>query len=549
MDSRRFASGAWVAAWGVAAIFALLASSIHEPPHRLEYARLVNRLGLPLRVVVFVPQPAKFDRAPAAIVCQPLNNPAEYGRMLALELVQDGFVVLTFDWHGQVPAENRQLLRVRTQETLRADLAAAVADLRRRPEVNPERVMVAGHSVGGTLAIEAALADPTIAAVASIGMDADVSPSQPRNLLWVLGLYDEFRSLGEMRGGFEQSAPRGRRRTLEGVTVGDFAAGTARRLGVSPTSDHFTELQDSGIHREVLDWFRLAAGLGAESRPLRMEYRGLLVMLAFLTALVAALLTLRRLLAARWVTGSGRNGVLPAAVAIALAGIVVLARLSTHGRFLMAADGIMALVAFALLAAPACAVEAKTLRRAGRNTLRVGLVLWASVLLTLLANNVPYYAQNPRDLAAFPEFAVLHPLDLAYAYLLVYPRPLLFSVYGPEGIAPRWWVYATLGIEVVFSGTVLAFIANLARRPRSAALGGVKSARPAVSLIVLLVLTGFLAGVLWLRLEQGFLTGESARTGLRFLLRFAVPPFFIFVLLWRCAGRTRGPTGRVSSGG
>src|SRR5690348_14409698 len=244
--ARRFIPPTWALAWGAGAVFALLALSIPEPHYRLEYTRIKNGRGMPLWVILYLPDPAKFPRAPGAVICQPLNDSPEYSRMLDLELVHDGFVVLAFDWRGRNREENRQLLRVQTQETVRSDVAAAVAYIRSRPEVDPEKVVIAGHSVGGTMAIEEGMQDLTIKAVVSVGMEADTTPHEPRNLLWALGLYDEFRGLSRMREVLKESAGT---EVLENTTVGDFQHGTARRLGVSPSSDHFSELQDREIHR------------------------------------------------------------------------------------------------------------------------------------------------------------------------------------------------------------------------------------------------------------------------------------------------------------
>src|SRR5205814_3274707 len=147
---------------------------------------------------------------------------------------------------------------------------------------------------------------------------------------------------------------------------------------------------------------------------------------------------------------------------------------------------------------------------------------------------------------------------------------------GPDVLAPRLWVYVVAAIEVIRPGVILGFVARLTQwkpspggaseggriekaaapvsTPAAALDSGAASAehptsappaplkpgpRPIVSAMVLTILGLFFCGVIWLRLQQGFLTPESARAGLRFLLRYAVPPFFIFPFLWKWVGKSR----------
>jgi len=220
--------------------------------------------------------------------------------------------------------------------------------------------------------------------------------------------------------------------------------------------------------------------------------------------------------------------------ALALLGVALLSRVKGP-YFLLATDVILGLVICSLLAGFLCTREAETLKRGGRFVWQIGFLVWASLFLTLVVNNIANYVHEPRYLLWLPEFAVRHALDGLYAYLLVYSRPLLFSIHDPQTISPRLWVYAVLGIEILRPGLFLGAIGRLGRlRARE------KSARrplPLGAVIVLLVLLGFLAGVVGLRLQQGYLTGESALAALRFLLRFTVLPIFIFTLLWRFSRR------------
>lgn len=535
MHFRRFPIPLWAIFFLTSLGLALATSYIPAPGHRLEYAQIVNERGMPLRVVLFFPQPAVFERAPAAIICQPLNNPPEYSRTLALELVRDGFVVLTFEWRGRTREENRQLLRSGVPDVLRADALAAVAYLRQLPGVNPEQVVIAGHSVGGTMAIEAGFVDANIAGVASIGMEAEVTPQSPRNLLWTMGLYDEFRLLNRMRDFFRASAGTV---AMENTTVGDFGKGTARRLGISPMSDHFTELQDGGIHREVVQWFRRSLGLPDSSRRFWMSTRSELYLLAWAAALIGALLF------ATGLSGS-KKWVLRVTVGAALLAVVLLSRVRGPG-FLLAADAILGLLIFALLAGFLAAREPKVLARGWRIAARFVLLAWLSVFLTLVVNNIASFIHEPGYLLRVPEFAVRHVLDALCSYVLVYSRPLLFSAYNPETIAPQLWVYAVMAIEALFPGILLGPVARIARPRRQPKAAG--RPLPVVGVVILALLVVVLLVVGWLRIQQGFLTGESALAALRFLLRFTVLPIFLFTLLWRWTRRTMAEQSHEVSG-
>ena len=267
-----------------------------EPAHTLEQLVLTNASGMPIRVLLYLPESVPVERVPGVVICQPFNNPHEFGRNLALELVNRGFIAIVFDWRGHSPEENRQTIAADLLEIGRQDVAAAIQYLRDREDVDPDKIMIAGHSVGATLAIESAMQDFSVAAVAAIGMEADVSTSLPRNLLWAVGLYDEFRPLASMRKTLAASA--GIESAREGETYGSFPNGTARRLHVSATADHFMELQDASIHQAVLRWFMEAAEKETIGGPANLQARTLFYATAWLAFAAGVLVVLRRL--ARW---------------------------------------------------------------------------------------------------------------------------------------------------------------------------------------------------------------------------------------------------------
>jgi dienelactone hydrolase len=83
---------------------------------------------------------------------------------LAEGLASRGIAVLRYDKRTKVyGAEIVALKRFTVREETIDDVLAAVKLLRTRPEIDPKRIFVLGHSLGGTLAPKIAMEDPSIA--------------------------------------------------------------------------------------------------------------------------------------------------------------------------------------------------------------------------------------------------------------------------------------------------------------------------------------------------------------------------------------------------
>jgi hypothetical protein len=270
-----------------------------------------------------------------------------------------------------------------------------------------------------------------------------------------------------------------------------------------------------------------------------MQARQGLLLLNWLAALLVAIWGLLGLLQRARPTWAGR--LVPALALAAILGMTRFASWDLSRRM----NVVQLLVIVALV------VGFAQRRRAGQSAfqpppsaagkaLRVGVLVWLSIFLTLVINNIASYFLYPRYLLWTPVFAAQHFADLAYVYTLVYPHAVFFAP-APAGVlAPRLWVYLLLGLEAVAPGIVLGTVARLAHRsPRVAA-----PAQRRVPVVAVAILSGLLAVlgvVIVLRLQQGFLTADSALAAGRFLLRFAVLPIVLFVGLQRLV-RRRGPT-------
>ena len=492
---------------------------------------LKNARDMPLRVVVFEPHYVQGGQRPrpAVLVCQPVNSPPEAGLALILEFVRRGMLVVTFDFRGAAPGENRSLLRENLLAITALDAAAALDYLVRRPDVDRARIGLIGHSVGGTLALRAGIEQPWVRATVAVGIAGDVTKTRPQNLLWLVGLYDEFRPLSEMQQVMESS-------NNEGIaeierTTGDFGQGTARRLSVTTTADHFTEFSNHGTAVRAVEWFTSAFEGRAAPRP-RLAVAPWFYACYSLAFLFGWLLLVRRVRPARLRLFTAAIGALAAALVL-----VPLPRLA-----LLRAD--LALWSLALLLAVNARSKILSTGATGRLASRAAwltLLGWLSLLITLAVNQVAYFWRYPHLLVGLPAFPFWHATGLLNYYLFVYPRGLLFVSYTGAVLRPGWLFWGILAMELVRPGLVLGGLWTLAqrfapRRDKTAAL----ERRKWVAWLLVLALFGALAAIVSIRAAQGFVDQESLRLAGWVILRFAVLPFFIFALLkrrfeWRMA--------------
>lgn len=171
-------------------------------------------------------------------------------------LAHAGYAVLAFDFSGH--GANRAGF---DPDRLGEDIDRAYRALIAQPEVDPERVALIGHSMGGGAVMEAALRSPERyrATVAISPVSVAVTPATPRNLQLQAGTW-EPRFLRSARQMLERAGGSGT----------DFATGRAREFVAVAGAEHLSILFRDGSHQAVLRW--LDRALEAEIDA-RVEYR------------------------------------------------------------------------------------------------------------------------------------------------------------------------------------------------------------------------------------------------------------------------------------
>jgi alpha-beta hydrolase superfamily lysophospholipase len=130
--------------------------------------------------------PAARGRFPLMIALAGLNSEATAQVVLAEFLASHGYVVAILEWTGVTEDQfDAALTQPNVEATLR-DVEFAWARLRTRPDVEPGRFTVMGHSLGGVAAVLAAMRNGDVGA--AIGLDATYGFAEVADAL--TGAYD-----------------------------------------------------------------------------------------------------------------------------------------------------------------------------------------------------------------------------------------------------------------------------------------------------------------------------------------------------------------------
>ncbi len=226
-----------------------------------------NSNGISIRAKLLKPVEATQDKQmPGAVYIHGYQNNRETGDAYCIELARRGFVVLNIDAIG------------RGNSGLPGDPDAADFDetyggrtsfeyLRSLPYVNADAVGMLGHSLGAEMAYTVALEIPEVNAlvISGFGYNLAASETRPRNMLMIIGKWDEYRKRMTGTDDIEKdwmSAPETQQvfpveNPQLATTYGDFAEGSARRVFV-PRTIHIQESHSRAAIAETLEWMRSA---------------------------------------------------------------------------------------------------------------------------------------------------------------------------------------------------------------------------------------------------------------------------------------------------
>lgn len=240
----------------------------------------------------------KADHAPAPVVliAHGFSGSRQLMAPMATTLARNGYVAVTFDFsgHGDNPVPLAGGVRDLRQSTaaLLSDIDKVVAFARALPGVD-KRVAIAGHSMATDLIVRQARRDPSIKAVVALSFFAqEVTPESPANLLIIDGAWESRRLID---AGLRVVSETAKEPARPGVTYGDVASGSGRRLALARGVEHIGVLYSEDMLVETVAWLdavfgRSGSGLiDRRGKWLALLFAGLIALARPLAGLLPAL--------------------------------------------------------------------------------------------------------------------------------------------------------------------------------------------------------------------------------------------------------------------
>jgi dienelactone hydrolase len=204
--------------------------------------------------------PGVSDPVPAVLLCHGVNSSKDTLAPLAQSLARQGIAGMVFDFGGYGQSYRRP-------NDAAANITDAIAVLNwmaHHPALDARRFAILGHSMGGTTALAVAQQQSHLRATLLLSIAGNASPTQPANLWWGSGVYEELNPVGDMVAFFQSATTQP---TPPDTTVGRFDQGTARRLTLSPTADHALAPYDPQLQQQAIAWVQQAFELTDGGSP------------------------------------------------------------------------------------------------------------------------------------------------------------------------------------------------------------------------------------------------------------------------------------------
>jgi pimeloyl-ACP methyl ester carboxylesterase len=459
---------------------------------------------------------------PSVILCHGIRSSKDTMSSLAFELARRGIAAVTFDFGGSGQSYHRPQSQLENQR----DAETILAWVRQQTSLDRQRIGIAGHSMGGTTALELAKANPQLKTTIILGIGGEATPTSPQNLLFGSGVYEELNPVSEMRIFLSQAVGKDAKEMENfGNFQGDFKRGTARSLVLSPSADHAIAPYDPVLLKAAVTWVEQSFELPPSNLSIVSHWRLTGIVLSFIGA-TALSIYLYRWMMSRTIN---RTRLL---VKIAIAGSAILLFVMLLPASIGTSIGMGSLMTL-------CCGNYDRFETGRLESLIWKIALYAATIyLAFIVSVFAHSAMSgsllgvPDAIAGFLRLALDFPFKFAYNLLHV-SLDFLSSFYGLslaailvaiEGVKPG----IVLDTGELFLSKAIQFI----RQPLD--LNGHTHSKKSFQLtIVFLVLLGVLFSILWHQQRSGFLTWDSFKFTIGLLVPFVFLPASIAISIAR----------------
>jgi alpha/beta superfamily hydrolase len=441
---------------------------------------------------------------------------------LAFELARRGVAAITFDFGGSGQSYSRPQSQLENQR----DVEKILAWVRQQTPLDPKRIGIGGHSMGGTTALELAKANPQLQTTLILGIGGEATPTSPRNLLFGSGIYEELNPVSEMRMFLSQAVGKEAKEVEKIVDFkGDFTQGTARSLVLSSSADHFLAPYDPVLIQAAITWVEQSFDLPHSNLPIVSQWRIKGIVLSFIGATALSIYVYRRVMSR---TISRQLLLFKIAIAGSAIALLVMLLPASIGKS----------IEIGCLVTLYCGnygrSEAGRLETSIRKIVLYGTTIYLAFILSIFAHSAVSGSLLgvPDAIAGFLHLVLNFPFGFAYNLFHI-SSSFLSSILGFSLAA------ILVAIEAVKPGIILvkceslgSIVIQFIRQPLD--FHGLSNSKQNPQLvIVILILIGVLGGILWHQQRSGLLTWDTFKFTINLLGLFIILPGCLVIAIVR----------------